>query len=387
MRQGKLPDVGTTIFTVISQLAQDLGAVNLGQGFPDYPVAPRLVELIGDAMRAGHNQYAPMAGVPSLQQAIAAGLADRQGVRVDPATQVTITLGATEAIFSTLLALLGPGDEAIVFDPSYDSYDPAIRLAGAHSVRLPMSPPAFTYDWDRVAAAITPRTRMIVVNSPQNPSCTILSADDLEQLAALADQHDLLVLSDEVYEPLVYDGRRHHGVLAHPGLAARSIAVFSFGKVLHATGLRIGYAVAAPELTRELRKVHQFNTFTVPTAFQHAIAAYLAETPDSHTGLAAFFASRRDILPRLLAGSPLRFLPPAGTYFQLADYSQCPRLGELGDLDAAMLLLREAGVASIPLSPFYRDPPKSARLLRFCFAKREETLHEGAQRLAAFTAR
>jgi methionine aminotransferase len=386
MRPGKLPDVGTTIFTVISQLAGELGAVNLGQGFPDYPVDPALIGLIGDAMRAGHNQYAPMAGVPALQDAIAAGLRERQGVTVDPRREVTITLGATEAIFSALLALLGPGDEAIVFDPSYDSYDPAIRLAGAACVRVPMTPPQFAYDWDRVAASITPRTRMILINSPQNPSCTVIGADDLDHLAALAQRHDLLVLSDEVYEPLVYDGRRHHGVLAHPGLAARSVVVFSFGKVLHATGLRIGYAVAPPALTGELRKVHQFNTFTVPTAFQHAIAAHLAATPDSHTGLAAFFAPRRDILPRLLADTPLRFLPAAGTYFQLADYSACPGLGALDDLTAATTLLREAGVASIPLSPFYRDPPGS-RLLRFCFAKREETLVEGARRLREYVTR
>jgi methionine aminotransferase len=376
----KLPDVGTTIFTVISQRAEELGAVNLGQGFPDYPVDPRLVELVTAAMQAGFNQYAPMAGLPALQQRIAADVQRRHARSVDAAAEVTIAVGATEAIFSAILGLVGQGDEVIVFDPAYDSYDPAVRLAGARCVHVPLLPPAFAFDWDRARAAVTPRTRMIIVNSPQNPSCTVMSRDDLRELARLADEHDLFVLSDEVYEHLVYDGAVHCSVLSEPSLAARSLAVFSYGKSLHATGLRVGYCIAPAPLTTELRRVHQFNTFTIATALQHAVAAYLAEKPDVFASLAPFFAAKRRLLTEGLAGSVLRVLPCAGTYFTLVDYSASEMLGTLDDTQAARLLLEKVGVASIPLAPFYREPVKH-RLLRLCFAKQDSTLARASERL------
>jgi methionine aminotransferase len=381
--RSKLPDVGTTIFTVMSRRAAETGAINLGQGFPDYPVDARLGELMADAMREGHTQYAPMPGVPLLLQSIAARLEARYGLGVDPQQSITVTLGATEAIYSTLQALVGPGEEAIVFDPCYDSYDPSIRLAGARCIHIPMAPPAFHYDWDRVKAALSERTRLIILNSPQNPSCTVLREGDLDRLAELIDGRDIRVLSDEVYEHIVYPGNVHRSVLGHAALRPKAVAVYSFGKALHATGLRVGYAVAPPELTVELRKVHQFNTFTIATPLQHAIARFLGERPEALSGLSAFFLQRHDLLAGLLAGSGLRVQRSQGTYFQLVDYAGCERLAGLDDVSAANRLLDEAGVATIPLSPFYQSPPKHS-LLRLCFAKREETLREAAQRLVAF---
>ena len=378
----KLPDVGTTIFTVISRRAAELGAVNLGQGFPDYPVDPRLTELVADAMRTGHNQYAPMAGVPALREAIAADCLRRHGVRVDPEHEITITLGATEGIFSAIAALVGPGDEVVVFDPAYDSYDPAVRVAGAACAHVPLLPPHFGYDWDRVRAAVSSRTRLVIINTPQNPACTVMSRDDMAQLAALAAERDLLVLSDEVYEHIVYPPARHHGVLAEPALRPRALAVHSFGKSLHATGLRVGYCIAPPALTTELRKVHQFNTFSIATAFQHAIAAYLAEAPAVFDGLADFFARKRALLAAGLAGSAFRVLPAQGSYFTLVDYSGCAMLADLDDMTAAGRLLEQGGVASIPLTPFYREPVKHT-LLRLCFAKQDATLAQGIERLRA----
>jgi methionine aminotransferase len=320
--------------------------------------------------------------LPALQQRIAEDLRQRQGLDVDPASEITITVGATEAIFSAVLALAAPGDEVMVFDPAYDSYDPAVRLAGAQCVHVPLLPPAFGFDWDRIRAAVTPRTRMLIVNSPQNPCCTVMSRADLRQLAALAEQHDLLVLSDEVYEHLVFDGATHCSVLSEPALRQRSLAVFSFGKSLHATGLRVGYCVAPPELTVELRRVHQFNTFTIATALQQAVAGYLGEKPGVYAGLARFFAAKRDLLARGLAGSPLRVLPSAGTYFTLVDYSASDLLGAHEDGEAARVLLEEVGVAAIPLTPFYRQPVKH-RLLRLCFAKQDATLQRALERLRA----
>jgi len=384
--RSKLPDVGTTIFTVMSRRAAELGAVNLGQGFPDYPIDPRIGELVAQAMQAGHNQYAPMQGVPALQQAIAAQLARRHGRTphdADPSQTITITLGATEAIYSAIQACVGAGDEALIFDPAYDSYEPAIRLAGARCVRLPLGPPRFAVDWDAVRAAIDPRTRLVVINSPGNPSCAVLSQEDLATLAALAEAHDLLVISDEVYSHVVAPGVAHASVLDHPALARRAFAIYSFGKSLHATGLRIGYAVAPPALTTELRKVHQFNTFTIATPLQHAIAAYLAERPDVFDGLAPFFDARRGCLRDALDGTGLVPLPAQGTYFQLVDYGNCPPLAGLDDVAASMKLLEEGGVASIPLSPFYRTPPGTS-VIRLCFAKQEATLAEAGRRLRAF---
>ena len=381
-RGSKLPDVGTTIFTIISRRAQELGAVNLGQGFPDYPIDPLLTGLVTQAMRDGHNQYAPMAGVPALMEQIAMHLQRRHGTAVDPQQRITITLGATEGIFSAIAALAGPGDEVMVFDPSYDSYDPAVRVAGARCVHVPLLPPLFRYDWDRVRAAVTPRTRLVVINTPHNPACTVMSADDLAQLAVLAEEHDLVVLSDEVYEHLVYPDARHHSVLAHSGLRERALAVYSFGKSLHATGLRVGYCVAPPRLTTELRKVHQFNTFSVSTAFQHAIAGYLAAKPDVFDELPHFFARKRQLLTDGLAASAFRVLPAQGTYFTLVDYASCGLLAGLDDAAAASVLLEQGGVACIPLAPFYREPVKHT-LLRLCFAKQDATLAQGLARLQA----
>ena len=379
----KLPDVGTTVFTVMSRRAAEAGAVNLGQGYPDYPIDTRLAELVQQAMAEGHNQYAPMAGVPALLEQIALKLQRVYGVAVDASREVTVTLGATEAIYSAIQALVGADDEVIVFDPAYDSYDPAVRLAGARCVHVPMEPPAFRPDWDRVRTLVTGRTRLIIVNSPQNPACSCLQSADLDALAAIVRERNCLVLADEVYEHMVFDGAKHASVLTHPELRARSVAVYSFGKTLHATGLRIGYSIAPPELTTELRKVHQFNTFTIATCLQHAVAGYLRERPQCGADLPEFFQDKRDRLSTLLENSGLRVLRSAGSYFQLVDYSA---VSARGDVELAGALIEEAGVATIPLSVFYRVPPP-LRLLRLCFAKRDATLIEGARRLSEWARR
>lgn len=383
MRASKLPDIGTTIFTVMSRRARELGALNLGQGFPDYDIDARLTELVGEAMRSGHNQYAPMEGLPQLRERIAAQLSACYGLDADPEGEITVTLGATEAIYSAIQATVGPGDEAIAFDPAYDSYEPAVRLAGGRCVRLPLEPPDFRYDWDRVRAALNERTRLVLLNSPSNPACTLATAADLEALAQAIRGRDILVLSDEVYEHVVFDGARHHSVLTHAELAPKSLAVFSFGKTLHATGVRIGYCVAPRAMTAELRKVHQFNTFSIAHPLQHAIAAYLAEKPEGWRGLSRFFQAKRDRLRAALARTGFRLPPAQGTYFQLLDFSE---FAPPGDLAFAERLLTEAGVATIPLSPFYAAPPPLS-CLRLCVAKRDDTLDQAASRLAAFAAR
>jgi methionine transaminase len=379
----KLPDVGTTVFAVMSRRAAEAGAINLGQGYPDYPIDARLAELVQQAMAEGHNQYAPMPGVPALLEQIALKLQRVYGVSVDAAHEVTVTLGATEAIYSAIQALVGAGDEVIVFDPAYDSYDPAVRLAGARCVHVPMTPPAFRPDWDRVRALVTERTRLVIVNSPQNPACSCLQSSDLDALAAIVRDRNCLVLADEVYEHMVFDGAHHASVLAHPELRASSVAVYSFGKTLHATGLRIGYAVAPPALTSELRKVHQFNTFTIATCLQQAVAGYLRERPQCGADLPEYFQLKRDRLSSLLEHSGLRVLRSAGSYFQLVDYSA---VSTRGDVELAGALIDEAGVATIPLSVFFREPPP-LRLLRLCFAKRDATLVEGARRLTEWARR
>jgi methionine aminotransferase len=376
----KLPDIGTTIFTVMSRRARELGALNLGQGFPDYDIDPRITQLVTAAMATGHNQYAPMEGAADLRAQIAHKIKQCYDVTADPEAEITITLGATEALYSVIQATVGPADEVILFDPSYDSYDPAVRLAGARSVRLPLQLPEFCYDWDRVRAAITPRTRLIIINSPHNPACTVMSAADLDALAAVINGRDILVLSDEVYEHVVFDGRAHCSVLAHAELRARSFAVFSFGKTLHATGIRVGYCVAPAELTRELRKVHQFNTFSIAHPLQYAIAAYLQQAPETWQNLASFFQAKRDRLRAALAGSGFILPAAAGTYFQLLDFSA---LDSRDDQGFAERLLTEAGVATIPLAPFYAVPPRLA-VVRLCVAKLDATLDAGAARLRAF---
>jgi methionine transaminase len=379
----KLPDVGTTIFTVVSRRARELNALNLGQGYPDYPIDPRLTELVAEAMRAGHNQYAPMEGLLALRERIAEKLSRTYALRTDPETQITITLGATEAIFSAILAVVGAGDEVLAFDPAYDSYEPAVRLAGGRCIRVPLTQPGFRYDWERVRTRLSERTRLVLVNSPHNPACTVATRADLDELGGLLRGHDTLVLSDEVYEHMVFDAARHHSVLTHPELAARSFAVFSFGKTLHATGLRIGYCVAPPELTRELRKVHQFNTFSIAHPVQHAIAAYLGERPEVGHNLADFFQAKRDRLRGALAGSGFTLPPAQGTYFQLLDFSA---FAPPDDMAFAERLLSEARVASIPLAPFYETPPPLS-YVRLCIAKQDSTLDEAALRLNAFAAR
>ena len=381
--RSKLPDVGTTIFTVMSRRARELDALNLGQGFPDYDIDPRLTELVAAAMRGGHNQYAPMEGLPVLRERIAGKLRSSYGLDVDPDSEVTVTLGATEAIYSAIQAVLGPGEEAIAFDPAYDSYDPAVRLAGGRCIRLPLLQPGFRYDWERVRAALTARTRLVLFNSPHNPACTVASAADLDALAELIAGRDIVVLSDEVYEHVVFDGLGHHSVLTHPALRASSFAVFSFGKTLHATGLRVGYCVAPAPLTRELRKVHQFNTFSISHPLQHAIAAYLAERPACGQELAGFFQAKRDRLCNALAMSGFRLPPAQGTYFQLLDFGA---FAEADDCAFAERLLTEARVATIPLSPFYAEP-QPLSFVRLCVAKRDATLDEAAARLSAFAAR
>jgi methionine aminotransferase len=377
--QSKLPGVGTTIFTVMSRLAAETGAVNLGQGFPDFQPPARLRELVTQHLAEGHNQYAPMTGLPALCEAIAGQAARRHGWTIDPAREVTITAGATEAIFAAIHAIVRADDEVVVLDPSYDSYGPAAQLAGARLVRVPLALPDFRIDYDRLAAAINPRTRLLIVNTPLNPAGAVLDAGDWDRIADLLDPRDAYVLSDEVYEPLVYDGRRHAGVLSNARLRRRAFAVFSFGKTCNATGWKVGYCVAAPPLTAELRNVHQFLTFSVSTPMQYAIAEFLREEPGFADGLAAFYQERRDRFISLLAGSRFRLTRAAGTYFQLADYSE---ISDLPDADFCMELVRRHGVAAIPLSPFC-DAPPDARLIRFCFAKEDATLARAAGQLTA----
>ncbi len=373
----KLPDVGTTIFTVVTQRAQELGAINLAQGFPDYDIAPELCDLLDKHVRAGRNQYAPMMGVPELRQEIARKLERTQAVQVDPDQEVTVTVGGTEALFSATSCCISPGDEAIVFDPAYDSYDPAVRLAGGRCIHVPLELPDFDMPWERLKSALSARTRLVILNNPHNPAGRVLERGDLDRLAQLLRGTNAFLLSDEVYEHVVLDGRQHVSALSHPELRARTFAAFSFGKTFHATGWRLGYCVAPPSLTSEFRKAHQFNTFAVFTPVQHAIAEYLRSYPQRIAELPGFFAHKRDLFCGLLEGSGFTWTPAQGTYFQLLDFSA---LSGENDLAFADTLLREAGVATIPLAPFYQHPPKLT-VVRFCFAKRDETLRQGAERL------
>ena len=376
----KLPDVGTTIFTVMSRRALEENALNIGQGFPDYPIDPRLSQALSDVIAEGRNQYAPMEGVVDLREQIARKLEVSYAIDFDPMTEITVTCGGTEALYDAIQAVVRAGDEVITFDPTYDVYEPAVRLAGGRCIRVPLSPPLFRFDWDRVRSALSERTRLIIINNPQNPCCTVADAGDLNALAELVRDRPITILSDEVYEHVLFDDRRHASVLAHPELRSRSFAVFSFGKTLHATGWRVGYCVAPPDMSRELRKVHQFNTFSIASPLQYAIALYLSRYPDAWKGLSAFFQAKRDLLAGLLRGSGFEPVPAAGTYFQLVDYSA---LSSAVDTDFADQLIREAKVATIPLSPFYAAPP-SMTLLRLCIAKRDETLEAAAQRLRRF---
>jgi methionine aminotransferase len=374
----KLPNVGTTIFTLMSQLAEQHRAVNLSQGFPDFQPPAVLLERVEHCLRARYHQYAPMPGSVALRNAIGAKLAALYGVTVDPAAAVTVTSGATEAIFCAIQAVVRRDDEVVVFDPCYDSYEPSITLAGGRTVHLPLARPDFAIDWERLAASLNARTRLVIVNSPHNPSGALLTAADLARLAALLRPYDCYVLSDEVYEHIVFDGARHATVVAEPELAARSFAVFSFGKTYHATGWKLGYCVAPPALSAELRRVHQYVTFSSASPLQQAIAEYLTAHPEHHLELPAFYQERRDYFAALLAQTKFRPQRARGTYFQLADYTA---ISPLPDVEFARWLTIEHGVAVIPISVFYERPPADLRLVRFCFAKENATLDAAAERL------
>jgi methionine aminotransferase len=375
--RSKLPHIGTTIFTVMTNRARELGAINLAQGFPDYDAPARLKELLALHVQAGQNQYAPMIGVAELREQIALKLGASYGRIPNLDSEITVTLGATEAIFSAVVSLVHPGEEVILFDPSYDSYAPAVISAGGRPIHIPLDPPKFQIDWDRVRAAITPRTRLVMINTPHNPVTTVIPNKELDILAEILRPTDALVISDEVYEHMIYDGARHASLVEHPELYERGVAVFSFGKTMHATGWRVGYAVAPPEITREIRRVHQFNTFSIAHPLQLAIADFLKEVPEHNAGLSAFYQAKRDRFLELLRNSSFSWTPAAGSYFQLLDFSA---ITQLNDVEFADRVLREAGVASIPISPFYVTPPKLS-VLRFCFAKNDSTLEAAAERL------
>ena len=374
--RSKLPATGTSIFSVMSALAQQHGAVNLGQGFPDYEIDPVLIDLVSSAMRAGHNQYPLSPGVMALRVAIAGKVARLYGRAYDPEREVTVTTGATQGIFTTIQALAHADDEVIVFEPAYDSYIPAIRLAGATPVPLPLTVPDYRIDWAALRRAITPCTRMILVNTPNNPGTSVLSAEDVAQFAQVTNGTDIVVVSDEVYEHMVYDGARHESLARDDALAARSVVIGSFGKTFHATGWKVGYTLASPEITAEIRRVHQFTVFTVNSAVQHGLAAFLQD-PAHYDYLPEFFAAKRELLRAALAQTPLELLPCQGSYFQLARYG---RVSDEPAAEFAQRLVREHGVATIPLSAFYQDGTDH-RMIRFCFAKRDETIHAAAQRL------
>ena len=374
--RSRLPQVGTTIFTVMSALAQQHGAVNLGQGFPDFDCDPRLLDAVDRAMRNGHNQYAPMPGVPALRDAIADKMGLLYGHTYDPASEITVTAGATQAILTIMMAVVQPGDEVIVLDPCFDSYAPNIALAGGVAVHVPLRTGTFSPDFDAIAQALSPRTRLIVVNTPHNPTATAWTEAEMQRLAELLRPTETLVIGDEVYEHMVYDGRRHESLARHPELAARGFVVSSFGKTCHVTGWKVGYVAATAALTAEFRKVHQFNVFSVNTPVQHALAEYMQDSAH-HLELAAFYQRKRDLFERGLRSTRLRPLPSAGTYFQCADYAAVSDEDEGGFCER---LTREIGVAAIPLSAFCADGlPR--RLIRFCFAKRDETLERAIERL------
>ena len=375
--QSRLPSVGTTIFTVMSALAQEVGAVNLGQGFPDFDCDPALLKQVGDAMNDGLNQYPPMAGVPQLRQAVAGKIEALYGHAYDADSEITVTAGATQAILTAILCCVHPGDEVIVLEPCYDSYAPNIELAGGRIVRVPLTPRSFRPDFALIAAAITPRTRAIIVNSPHNPSATVWTRAEMQQLADLLAPTDILLISDEVYEHMVFDGQAHVSASSIPSLAARSFVVSSFGKTFHVTGWKVGTVAAPRALTAEFRKVHQFNVFTVNTPVQHGLARYLGD-PRPFQELPAFYQRKRDLFLAGLRKTRLQPLHSQGTYFQAVDYSAVSSLPEAAFCE---WLTREIGVAAIPLSAFYEGGFEQG-IARLCFAKKDETLNKALERLA-----
>jgi methionine aminotransferase len=373
--QSKLPNVGTTIFTVMSKMAQDYGAINLSQGFPDFDCPERLRELVAQHLNGRKNQYPPMAGIPSLRQQIANKVKDYYGCDVDPETQVTVTSGATEALFDAVHAVVTTGDEVIVFDPAYDCYEPAVQLAGGITIHVPLTLPDYGMDWDRLEQAINSRTRLIIINSPHNPCGSILSKSDHDKLAALIRDYDIFILSDEVYEHMVFDGVEHESVLGHEELRAKSFAVFSFGKTYHATGWKLAYCVAPEKLTTEFRKIHQYVTFTTSSFVQYAIADFMAECPEHTRELPDFYEEKRDTFCNLIAASRFKFTPSKSTYFQLVDYSA---ISNKSDVEFTNYLTQNKGVAAIPLAPFYEKPP-ATKIIRFCFCKDDSTLQQAAR--------
>lgn len=375
--QTKLPKVGTTIFTVMSQLAVEHKAVNLGQGFPDFDGPPALREALAAAMGSAKNQYAPMTGIPRLREQIALKVERMYGARINAGTEITVTSGATEALFAAIAACVRAGDEVIVLDPCYDSYEPAIELCGGRTVHVPLRLPDFSVDWQRVRDAVSAKTRMILVNSPHNPSGAVFTRADLDTLAEITRGREILVLSDEVYEHIVFDGLDHQSVLRHAELAARSFVVSSFGKTYHCTGWKVGYCIAPAVLSAEFRKVHQYLTFCTFQPAQWAFADFMESDPQHYLDLPKFYQGKRDHFRALLAGSRFRLLPVSGAYFQLVDYSA---ISDSDDLNFCERLIREVGVAAIPVSAFYESPPNS-RLVRFCFAKNDDTLASAAERL------
>jgi methionine aminotransferase len=373
----KLPDVGTTIFTVMSALAAEQKALNLSQGFPDFDGPPALLDRVEAHMRDGRNQYPPMAGVESLRQAIAEKVENLYGLKCRADDEVTVTAGATEALFCAIAAVVHPGDEVIVLDPAYDSYDPVIRLQGGVAVHVPLSTPSFSIDWQRIADAITPRTRLLILNSPHNPTGMVMQDHDIEALSELCSEHDLYLIGDEVYEHMVFDQGKHLSLCAYADLYARSFVISSFGKTYHVTGWKVGYCVAPPRLTLEFRRIHQYVTFTVNTPVQLGIADFLRQHPEHHRELPAFYQRKRDLFCQLLEPSRFFLVPSQGTYFQLLGYSQ---ITAEADDALARRWTCEQGIASIPISVFYQNPQHCDHLaLRFCFAKDDATLAQAAE--------
>lgn len=374
--QSKLPNIGTTIFSVMSALAVQHKAVNLGQGFPDYPMSEELTSLVTEAMKNGFNQYVPMQGYVPLREALAEKVQALYNTKINADTQITITPGGTYAIYTALTTVLQPGDEVIVFEPAYDSYIPNIEINGAVPVLINLEFPEYKIDWEKVKQKITSRTRMIMLNTPHNPTGAVLSREDIESLRDIVKDTNIIILSDEVYEHLIFDNIPHQSILRYPDLLERSFVCFSFGKVYHCTGWKLGYCIAPELLMKEFRKVHQFNCFSCHTPSQVALASFL-ENKDSYLSLGAFLQQKRDYFQQLMAPTRFTPLPSHGSYFQLYKYD---RISNESDTEFATRLTKEYGVATIPVSAFYKSG-KDDKVIRFCFAKKEETLQQAAERL------
>jgi methionine aminotransferase len=373
----KLAGTGTTIFSVMSKMAEEHDAINLSQGFPDFEGPEALRERVAWHMEQGHNQYAPLAGVTDLLEQISVKVRDLYGYQADPGTQIVVTPGATEAIYCAVTAVVHPGDEVIIFDPAYDTYEPCVRLNGGVARRIPLKPPGFGIDWGRVRDSVNERTRLIMLNTPHNPTGAIWDESDIEALREVVAGRDIFLMSDEVYEHIIFDGKPHLSMLRYPDLAERAFSISSFGKTYHVTGWRVGYCVASPALMKEFMRIHQFINFSAQTPMQYAIADFMRDNPGFRNRLGEFYQSKRDLFCRLLEDSRFQLTPAKGTYFQLVDYS---RISEEPDTDFAARLTRDHGVAAIPISVFYESPPEQ-RVIRFCFAKNKETLHRAARRL------